>query len=308
MSDPLDGTRWADWTETPIAGDASARSYTRLVGPNDETVVVMDSGPVETTPFCDIARYLTDNGLCAPEVLMNRHPHLVLSDLGTVDVAHALDAGEDPSVLYAAATDVLIHLRRLTPPPLQKLTPEIAGDMVRITAEHYAPDADSDLLATTMQDHMARLAPDATTLALRDYHVENLIWRPTAVGLSRIGLLDFQDAFIAPEGYDLVSLLRDIRRPVPVDIVTEMTQRYCAATGRDAQDFAPQLACLGAQRNLRILGVFARLIRLDGKPKYTALMPRVWDNLMLDLKHPAMTDLRNTVLSQLPPPDKAGFA
>ena len=154
---------------------------------------------------------------------------------------------------------------------------------------------------------MQALTPQPDTLALRDYHAENLIWRPELVGLARVGLLDFQDAFVAPLGYDLASLLRDARRDVPDDICAAMVAHFMAETGAGA-DFPAQLACLGAQRNLRILGVFARLAVEMGKTRYIPMIPRVWAQLQKDLAHPALSDLRAAVSDILPAPDAALLA
>ncbi len=308
LADPLAGTPWADWRHSKIAGDASARSYARLTGANDQTVVLMNSGPVALDPFTDMAVFLAQQGLCAPKVLHRADPFLVLEDLGQIDIAKALEAGASAKTLYQAAVDVVVRLKDVTPPPLPVMTPKVAGDMVRITATHYAPQADADVLARCVTQQFDSLVDAPDVLALRDFHAENLIWRPNNSGTDRIGLLDFQDAFIAPPGYDLASLLRDIRRPVAPDVVAQMTDYYCTQTGTGRDSFAPQLASLGAQRNLRILGVFARLIREDAKPKYQALMPRVWANLMADLDHPALQDLRAVLVSQLPTPAQAGFA
>jgi aminoglycoside/choline kinase family phosphotransferase len=148
---------------------------------------------------------------------------------------------------------------------------------------------------------LSACAPVADRLALRDFHAENLIWRPALAGAARVGLLDFQDAFIAPAGYDLVSLLRDARRDVDPKLVQDMIARFTAGTDV-GPDFPAQFACLGAQRNLRILGVFARLAKQAGKTRYLTLIPRVWRNLMLDLAHPALADLRAVVHDLLPPP------
>lgn len=304
---PRTGHPWSDWPSTPIANDASARSYTRCVGPNKQSVIMMDSGPVPTEDFCTIAKLLSDAGFCAPKILYNASPILVLEDLGEIDVAQALASGGKPETIYQVAVDVLVQLRGIKSVDLSRLTPDVAGEMVKITGTHYAPDANPDLLAKQVTRHMARLASAPTTLALRDYHVENLIWRPEREGTDRIGLLDFQDAFLAPDGYDLASLLRDVRRDVPPQLSTKMTAYFCKRTGQDPDRLRPQLAVLAAQRNLRILGVFARLIREEGKDKYLRFMPRVWSYLMMDLEHPMLSELKATVLDQLPAPHQAGF-
>lgn len=304
-------TGHAGWARHPIAADASARRYLRLVD-RHRTAILMDvppEGAEQMAAFLRIARILAQAGLCPPDILdVSETDGLVLlSDLGRHDVAGWLQARPaDALDVYRASVDVVVHLARIAPPDLPHLTPALAGDMVAITGSHYARRS-LPALTTLVTDTMAQLAPCADTLALRDYHAENLIWRQDETGLARIGLLDFQDAFIAPAGYDLVSLLGDARRDVAPGLRCEMVARYRAATDA-GPDFEAQLACLGAQRNLRILGVFARLAIEANKPQYLRLMPRVWRNLQEDLAHPALSALRAAVADLLPAPDPSYLA
>lgn len=298
----LSGSAWGDWTATDVAGDASSRSYQRLTGPAGDSVIAMDANPAtgeQTAPFVAIARWLTDHALSAPAILKadTVNGFILLEDLGPTTLAAAA-APED--TLYDAAVDVLIALDGMDPPHLQPMTPDVAGSMVAITAEYYHA-CDPAPLVTAVREAMQTHAPVADRIALRDYHAENLIWRPDRTGLDRIGLLDFQDAFLAPSGYDLASLLRDIRRTVSPAQIDRQIARFAAGTGTDPQTVTTRVAVLAAQRNLRILGVFARLSQ-RGKPQYATLLPQVWDTLMRDLAHPALTDLRTVVLRDLPPP------
>ncbi|ARU02864.1 aminoglycoside phosphotransferase family protein [Yoonia vestfoldensis] len=299
------------WQQHPIAADASGRNYLRL-SKAAQTLILMDAPPEageDVTPFVAIAGFLADAGLHPPAIVAQDRQAglLLLTDLGRDSLAQWLDRHPAEALpLYRASTDVLAHLAKLSPPALTRLTPQVAGEMVAITGTHYAQRPLPDLVAAVTAA-MAALAPRADRLALRDYHAENLIWRPDLDGLARVGLLDFQDAFVAPLGYDLASLLRDARRDVPEDICAAMIAHFMAATGAGA-DFPAQLACLGAQRNLRILGVFARLATAQGKTRYIAMIPRVWAQLQKDLAHPALADLRNVVADLLPPPDAALLA
>ncbi|SEN12361.1 hypothetical protein SAMN04488003_109108 [Loktanella fryxellensis] len=305
-SDPttfLTGTRWQDWQTDALAGDASSRTYARLTAPDGETAILMDAraeAPMGMTQFVNIARWLTAHGLSAPRILRQGEGLLLLEDLGPQTLAVAA-THETEDALYDAAVNVLIALDRLAPPDgLGAMTPDVGAQMVAIAAEVYHP-CDPAPLTAAVGAALTAHAPRADRLALRDYHAENLIWRPARRGLDHIGLLDFQDAFVAPRGYDLASLLRDIRRPVTAAQVTRQTARFADATGADPAALGAQLAVLGAQRNLRILGVFARLAQ-RGKPSYAALLPAVWDALLRDLAHPALHDLARVVLATLPPP------
>jgi hypothetical protein len=139
-------------------------------------------------------------------------------------------------------------------------------------------------------------------LALRDFHAENLVWLPDRAGVARVGLLDFQDAEAGHPAYDLVSLLKDARRDLAPGLEQEMIDRFLSRTGCDPERFAAAYAALGAQRNLRILGVFARLSMHFGKPHYVDLIPRVWAHLTASLRHPALAPLARRVADDLPEP------
>lgn len=301
----ITGTPWQDWSARPLAGDASNRRYLRLTGPDGASVILMDADPAKgeaVAPFVAIAEWLCANGLSAPRILLSDMPRglLLIDDLGPQTIAEAANAVAEDQ-LYDAAVDVLIALDgMIAPPDLARMTPDVGADMVAITAQTYHA-CDPAPLVAAIRDTLRAFAPDADRTALRDYHAENLIWRPERTGLDRIGLLDFQDAFVAPRGYDLASLLRDIRRPVSAAQVTRQLARFAAATNTDPAAFGAQVATLGAQRNLRILGVFARLVA-NGKPRYAAFLPAVWDALMCDLDHPALQNLRRVVVANLPPP------
>jgi aminoglycoside/choline kinase family phosphotransferase len=106
-------------------------------------------------------------------------------------------------------------------------------------------------------------------------------------GVERLGLLDFQDALCGHPAYDLASMLEDARRDVPPVIERAMIDRYIAATG-DGKAFEKAYWALAAQRNTRILGVFVRLWKRDGKPHYRAFQPRMWGLLERDLARPGM--------------------
>jgi hypothetical protein len=156
---------------------------------------------------------------------------------------------------------------------------------------------------------LLRLAAEAEkVLTLRDYHSPNLMWLPDRQGLQRVGLLDFQDALQGPAAYDLVSLLQDARLDVPEALEAEQLDRYCAV--RSAKDsrfsstgFRTLYATLGAQRNSKILGIFARLAKRDGKRGYLVHLPRVARYLARDLAHPALSELRGWYERELPNAD-----
>jgi aminoglycoside/choline kinase family phosphotransferase len=131
----------------------------------------------------------------------------------------------------------------------------------------------------------------------RDYHAQNLLWLPQRQGAGKTGLIDFQDAVAGSRAYDLVSLLEDARRDVDPAVARTALRRYldtmrAQGTPVDEAAFAAEMAAVAAQRNAKIVGIFARLFRRDGKPRYLALLPRVWGHLQNDLAHPSLAPLR----------------
>ncbi len=302
----LAGSKWQKWAQAPLAGDASARRYLRLSA-GSQTAILMDAAPEngeDTVPFVQIATLLHDHGFAAPRILAHDASQglLLLSDLGKTDFAQWLHhAPTDEAMLYRSAADVLLGLEHVNPPShLKCMTPAVGADMVRIIGPCYTHTATDDL-CVQIEKALATFAPEPTTLALRDYHAENLIWRADKAGGQRVGLLDFQDAFVAPAGYDLASLLRDARRDVSRSVVDDTIDYFATRTQAKGQ-FRTSLACLGVQRNLRILGVFARLVTEIGKPRYLDFMPRVWENILADLKDPALADLAQAVMDTVPEP------
>jgi len=307
---------WADAIRAPLAGDASNRRYDRLTGgPGGRSAVLMDADPAsgeDVKPFLAIARHLTALGLSAPAILSEdtRHGFLLLEDLG--DDLFARVTAREPALelpLYEAAVDLLVELHRSAPPDgLAAYDASTMAGLACLPFDWYLPplegsarDEEREAFRAEIET-LLRSAVLPSVLILRDYHAENLLWLPGRSGAARVGLLDFQDALVGHTAYDLVSLLEDARRDVPEGLQVQMRARYVAAAGCDPEQFAAAYALCGAQRNLRILGVFARLCVRDGKPGYLPMMPRVWGHLMRDLSHPALAGLRDRVLRALPPP------
>jgi len=305
---------WSGANRKPLAGDASNRRYERL-HLHGKSAVLMDA-PHEkgedVRPFIQIARFLCDHGLSAPQILAEdpANGFLLLEDLG--DDLFARVIPRDPAMerpLYEAATDALIHLHRVKPPEALALySPAVMLDMASLAWRWYlggglaANDDAEQAFRAAFAPILAQHCNDASVLIQRDYHAENLIWLPERNGPARVGLLDFQDAMAGHPAYDLVSVLQDARRDVPPSIEEEMIARYVSATGQDDTAFRTAYAVLGVQRNLRILGVFGRLCLMGGKPHYIDLIPRVWGLLLRDLEHPALFPVATLIRDALPAP------
>lgn len=313
----VEASDWAGARLAPLAGDASNRRYLRLTHPVTGASAVLMDAPSDrgedVRPFVTIAEYLLSVGLSAPRILAQDTGAglLLLEDLGDDLFANVIPA--DPSLeisLYSGATDLLADLHTHdVPPGLAPYSVPLMTDLAALAFDWYlaatkGPDTAArssfhGVMTTALERHAA--APDV--LIQRDYHAQNLLWLPQRQGLARVGLLDFQDAMRGHRAYDLVSLLQDARRDVPPAIEDAMITRYISAADQDDTTFRTAYHVLGAQRNLRILGVFARLCLRDGKAHYVDLIPRVWAHLIRDLAHPALSDVADIVGAHLPAPD-----
>ena len=301
-----------------IAGDASDRAFARLVR-GGETAVLMETpagSPDDPLAFERIARHLSSIGLSAPRVLARDATGglMLLEDLGR-DLYPAVIARAPSSeaTLYAAATDVLAELQaRPAPPGLPDLAPgdwaAAAGQTLdwyarAATGRPLAGDASGDV-AGEVARLIARHGDGPRVAILRDYHAGNLLWLPGRAGLGRVGLLDFQLAQMGQPVYDLVSLLQDARRDVGRGATGAAQARFASARGAASFEdaFGAAYAVWGAQRALRILGVFARLCLQAGKAHYVGLMPRVWDHLRRNLEHPACAALAGLCRTHLAAP------
>ena len=167
----------------------------------------------------------------------------------------------------------------------------------------FAADALAEFDAL-VGEAVAPVAAAREATVLRDYHAENLIWLPERAAAARVGLLDYQDALAGHAAYDLVSLLEDARRDTTPELREAMLARYLDRRGIAPDPFRAALAALGAQRNLKIVGIFARLALRDGKPRYLGLVPRVWAHLLRDLAHPDLAALRRFVARHVPAPER----
>ncbi|MBX9991957.1 tRNA (adenosine(37)-N6)-threonylcarbamoyltransferase complex ATPase subunit type 1 TsaE [Phreatobacter oligotrophus] len=331
----LDNAGWGGSLRRHLQGDASSRSYERLLDGQRRAVLMnapkKPDGPVvknglpysriahlaeDMVPFVAMAEGLRDIGLSTPEIeaVDLDQGFLVIEDLGREGV---IRDGAPIAERYMAAVDVLalIHSR---PRPSQLATPKgpytlPAYDRDALTIEvelllnWYLPMKGARIPASEKYVFLQRWtelfeeverAPQ--TWVLRDFHSPNLIWLEGREGVERVGLIDFQDAVMGPAAYDVASLLQDARITVPEELELQLLSRYAAARRAadpsfDMAAFARLYAIMGAQRATKILGIFARLDKRDGKPQYLAHLPRIWAYLQRCLAHPALERVKRWV-------------
>jgi aminoglycoside/choline kinase family phosphotransferase len=346
LSDFIDTTPYTDAAAEYLQGDASTRSYARLVLPERSAILMNaprqpDGPPIrdgkpysalvhlaeDVTPFVAVGHELRRRGLTAPAIYAFDldQGFLLIEDLGDrvfgAEIAHGAKMAE----LYMPAVDVLLAIASEPTLPLLPVEGHAPYRLPPYDAEALLTEA---LLLvdwfwpalhgrTTPEEVRAayiglwrplleQTAVSGNTLILRDYHSPNLMWLPERAGLQQIGILDFQDALQGPAAYDLVSLLQDARLDVPEALEAEQLARYCAARSASDKQFSSDqfsvlYATLGAQRNSKILGIFARLAKRDGKRGYLAHIPRVARYLERNLAHPRLASLRDWYANELPP-------
>jgi len=317
IADFLKHAGWGPAERHVLAADASFRRYDRMkLG--HKTGVLMDAPPPkeDVRPFLRIARHLAGLGYSAPRIYAEDVTNglLLLEDLGDATFTRLLAKGANEAELYTLAVDLLIDLHRRNAPctaPVydeQKLLTEAA-----LLTEWYAPAIGVNLSDQAKADYLqiwrqtlplANLMPP--TLVLRDFHVDNLMRIEGRSGLAQCGLLDFQDAVIGPVTYDLASLLEDARRDVDPAIAANLRARYLAAFPELSPDaFAASWACLAAQRHAKVIGIFTRLCKRDGKPHYLHHIPRVWRLLESHLGHPGLAGVAKWLERHLPKEKRA---
>lgn len=279
--------------ETQPCPPAATPAERRALGYNASARLA--AGRVDAFIAC--AGFLRGRGLSAPEILYADAPagFAVLEDLGEGVFASLIVGGEDEAPLYDAAVDVLVRLHAEAPPAVLQADgstwPLLTYDDPALATggglflewwpkfSHMSPfSAEAEAEWEAFWAPIRRKAEaGANVFCHRDYHAENLIWRPDRAGLARVGLLDFQDALRARPAWDFSMLLHDGRRDVSPEREAAVLARYLAARpDLDREAFRAEFHTLGALNILRILYIFARQVSFFQRPKYRALTPRMW--------------------------------
>ncbi len=278
----------------------------------------------DIVPYVALAQGLRDRNFSAPTIVRADFDRglLIMEDLGNDRVVE----GDPPAPIearYETAVDLLVSLHRRRLPERLPVAPHIEYRLPRYDMDAFLIEA--ELLLDWYLVSAAAPASDAVrkefialwrealgpaigapaTWVLRDYHSPNLLWLPDRDGVARIGLMDFQDALMGPGAYDLASLLQDARVDVPELLEVALLSRYARARLYDQRfdpaAFARLYATLAAQRATKILGIFARLDRRDGKPQYLRHIPRLLRYLQRSLAHPDLARLKAWYAVNVPP-------
>ncbi len=277
----------------------------------------------DVSAFVAIADLLRANGFRAPQIFeVDLGAGLLLTeDFGDRVFGREVAAGNDLESLWRAATDVLIRLRGLRGEDIVTVPVRGGGRHTVPLFDRGALGIETELLLdwywpllkgarapddvrAAFVEAWAPLFSDVLSaeprLLLRDFHSPNLIWCEDGGNdpADHVGLIDFQDAVRGHPAYDVVSLLQDARLDVARNVECDLLAYYCkgvtsAEPDFDAQGFERAYAIMGAQRNTKILGIFARLAVRDGKHAYLSHIPRIWGYLERDLAHSGLAGLRS---------------
>jgi N-acetylmuramate 1-kinase len=307
---------WAGADILPLAGDASFRRYFRVID-GERQAVLMDAPPPheDPRPFIAIAEHLIRQGFAAPRIFArNLDLGLVLiEDFGTTRMRETIDAA--PEAEESIYRDVVELLAALHQKPAGDLPPYSRAEYQREVAlfsEWYCaavgitPDVPGFVAAwdEVLASVLDQQEPPVTVL--RDYHAENIMLIEGKSGNERLGLLDFQDALAGHPAYDLVSMLEDARRDVSPALEAQMLAHYIDIA-KPRAGFEAAYWVLGAQRNTKILGIFTRLWKRDGKPHYLNFQPRMWGLLERDLARPELAPVKAWFDANVPTERRAAF-
>jgi tRNA threonylcarbamoyl adenosine modification protein YjeE len=340
----VDGAGWRDARPCYLNGDASVRGYTRLRREGGSAVLMdwprqPDGPPIrqgkpysqiahlaeDVRPFIAVAGALREAGLTAPRIYAQdcEAGLLLLEDFGDLTFTCLGAEGADLAPLYKLAVDALLLLRRHPPEPafthdgVTHALPDYDREALGIETELVpdwllpavtgadTPDTARKEFAALWNAQFDWLFTEPTGWVMRDFHSPNLLWRPEHEGLSRLGIIDFQDAMRGHPAYDLVSLLQDARLDLPDGLEAELLAYYCAEAARsgppfDRAGFLRAYRLLGAQRATKILGIFTRLARRDGKRAYLRHMPRMARYLSANLTDPYLAKLKSWYEREVP--------
>jgi aminoglycoside/choline kinase family phosphotransferase len=294
--------------------DASFRTYERLYIDSNQTKILMDCPPGKENLelFIKASNWLRSQGFSAPEIFEHdlRLGIGIVEDFGVNKFSTILTGRSplsqdlDAEMIYEKAIDVLIKLSSIV--SQEAVFPYYDDEIyireaLKFTKWYVRTVNGEELKSKQIEDYRiiwkhllpyTRFIPES--VVLRDYHVENLLWLEDRMGIRKVGLIDFQDALIGSPAYDLVSLLEDARIDVPQDITNKMIAKYLAARPEiSRKDFLAAYAILGVQRNLKIIGVFAKKMVRYKNNNYLKYLPRVWRNLEEGLRHPLLAPMKN---------------
>lgn len=312
LTDFLNQTGWGNARRTPLARDASFRSYERLTLPGRTAVLMNAPKPENPAQFVHVDHLLADAGARVPAVLASdlTNGFLILEDFGDDTFARLLDRGADDVSLYTAAAETLALLQRNADLPANSLP---AYDLklmlfevslftdwyLKYVLKRELSDPERAEFTHIWTNLILPLQAIEQKIVLLDFHVDNLMITPD----KQCGLLDFQDARLGPVTYDLISLTEDARRPVSNRAAAAAFEAYFnKIPEHNTPIFRAMCPITAVQRHTKVIGIFTRLCVRDNKDGYLKHIPFVWSLLEKHLNEPILAPYK-AWLDRIVPPD-----
>jgi len=295
---------------TALNADASFRRYYR---DNEKNILIMDAPPEKgesVDRFHNIQKILAAYNLSVPKIysLDRSKGFMVLEDFGNDLYAKILNKSNE-NYYYKKTLDLLIELRKRSIKDPEKLLTldkysfDKLNEEAKIFFEWYIEqfkgkkisDHEKNSFTQILYDIYNKISPLEDTLVLRDYHVENIFYLSQREGVKKVGLIDFQDALLGSNIYDLSSLLEDVRNPLDLKLKENLIQYYVERTELSIEEVILQIKFFSIQRSLKIIGIFFRLHLRDNKDKYLKYLPNAFQIIKINIQDPIFTDLKNWI-------------
>lgn len=293
-----------------IETDASFRKYYRI---NKNNVLIMDA-PNErgesVKSFQIIDKILSEMGISVPVIhcIDEKNGFILLEDLGDQVFSRILNSDNEYE-LYKNAIAVLAHIylesikKKFDNKKIYSFSIDILIEEASLFYEWFLEKHCKISLANEekieYQEILKKIFNEinftSSALVLRDYHVDNLILLKNRKGINQVGVIDFQDALIGSNAYDLVSLLEDVRKPIKTTLKEKLIEEYIDLTGYDLRRLLQEMRYFSIQRNLKIIGIFSRLKYRDGKPQYMELINNAWNFIYSHLEDPSFRELKTWI-------------
>lgn len=291
-----------------IASDASFRSYYRIKFKNNFDNLMLMYAPINherIDHFINVDKFLVEHNFSAPQIkaIDEENGFLLLEDFGDNTFTRVLK--DNPKLeldLYKKACDVLIELHKIDDKiSLESYNNHVMIKEVMLFIDWYLQLANKKISLSQIADYKKlwfelfdKISITKKVVVLRDYHADNLMLLNNKDNYKSIGLLDFQDALMGSPVYDLISLLDDIRRDIAVENRQELYNYFLSKTNYQVENFLQDCEIISLQRNVKILGIFARLVLRDKKDKYFEYVPRVkyFVESRLNSSNPIFNDIK----------------
>ena len=286
-----------DYNITPLKQDASQRKYFRLTK-EKESFILMDCLPnfESVNPFIKVSEFLLIEEFSVPKIYFqdNKNGFLILEDFGNNSLNNYLTKYPHKNIaLYKLALDNLIKLSKIKVPndfPKHDQKTLIAG--TEMFQQYFLPNNDHEF-TDLCQNLFKQLDYNSQHISLRDFHADNLMYLDNRSNYQKIGLLDYQDSSQGFLAYDLISLIQDARRFIPVNLQNEFLKYFLTNIPHiDKEKFMKEYQILSFQRNSRIIGLFNKFHKEDNNPDYLKYLDNVFKYFKINLESKFLKDIK----------------